>query len=131
MTDDFEGRPTCDIAYEELVRWITPGRSLKLDLRGMSARVLSVELLAGVTCAFAFGRTDAHSTAVPPAPNKAELNRPSDVRARGGRSLQELDILMMNLQQRIEQLEGRGASHQRSLNLPDPKEAKLRKRDKS
>lgn len=130
-SDDLEGRPTCDIAYEELVRWITPGRSLKLDMRGMSARVLSVELMTGVTCAFSFGRLEPTLAIAHP---KMESTRTPDQRSRSlGRSVQELDVVVMNLQQRIERLEAQKSSGQRSLDLPEPKEGKPRRglREKS
>ncbi|MBX9943041.1 MAG: hypothetical protein K2Y40_03070 [Reyranella sp.] len=123
--DDLHGRPTCDIAYEELIRWITPGRPLKSDLRGMSARALSVELLPGVTCAFAFGRADASHAPIP----KADSSRPTEQKRAAVRTLQEIDSALANVLQRIETLETRGL--QRSLALPEPKDNKTRKRDKS
>ncbi|WFP74739.1 hypothetical protein [Mesorhizobium sp. WSM4906] len=123
--DDFQGRPSCDIAYEELSRWITPGRSLKLDVRGASARVLSVELVLGVTSAFPYGRSDITSPnlALP----KAESTRNSTDRVRNGRSLQDLDFALQNLQKRIERLEEQGGNFQRSLALPEPKENRTRR----
>jgi hypothetical protein len=124
--DDLQGRPSCDIAYEEISRWITPGRSLKLDLRGMSARFVSVELVAGVTCVFAYGRTDTVSSTTPT--SRAEPTRSQTDRSRvGGRTLQELEIFVLNLQQRIERLEAQETRAQRSLDLPEPKEGKSRK----
>jgi hypothetical protein len=124
--DDLQGRPTCDVAYEEITRWITPGRSLKLDLRGMSARALSVELTAGVTCVFAHGRADMISSSAPT--SRAEPTRSQTDRSKvSGRSLQELDFTVLNLQQRIERLEARETSTQRSFDLPEPKAGKSRK----
>jgi hypothetical protein len=126
--DDLQGRPTCDIAYEELIRWITPGRSLKLDLRGMSARTLTVELVAGVTCVFAYGRLD--TVAMSNTTSKAEAARTPSAESRSagsGRTLQDLETVMMNVLRRVERLETQIISRQRSLNLPDPTEGKSRK----
>ncbi len=124
--DDLQGRPSCDIAYEELIRWITPGRPLKLDVRGMSARVLSVELVPGVTCVLPYGRTDsATSTA-----SRRELTDTSSAdrtKPGSGRSLNEIDVLVTNLQQRIERLEWRDANAQPSLDLPDSKDSRVRR----
>jgi hypothetical protein len=125
-SDDLQGRPSCDIAYDELIRWITPGRSLKLDVRGMSSRVLSVELAPGVTCVFSHGRTEPTASTAP----RNELARTSiGERAKVGssRTLYELDIVVTDLQQRIGRLEGRDASAQHSLDLPDPKDSRNRK----
>ncbi|TKD48369.1 MAG: hypothetical protein E5W98_01250 [Mesorhizobium sp.] len=122
---DLEGRPSCDIAYEELSRWITPGRSLKLDVRGTSARVLSVELMLGVTSAFPYGRND---SVLPASGNsRAESTRNQSDKVRGGRSLQDLDVALQNLLHRIERLEEQGGDFQRSLSLPEPKENRSRK----
>jgi hypothetical protein len=120
--DDLRGRPSCDVAYEELVRWITPGRSLRLDLRGMSTRALSVELVLGVTCTFSYGRMDTNAS-VPSSPSRGQVDRPK----MSGRTLQELDIAVLNLQQRVELLEAEASSSQGILDLPGPKEGRGRK----
>lgn len=123
--DDLKTRPSCDIAYDELVRWITPGRSLKLDVRGMSARALSVELVTGVTCMFPYGRSDASSAAPQSSTSRVEVSRSQVDRSRGsGRSLSELDTVVLNLQQRLERLETHGIQTQQSLEFPEPKGGK-------
>lgn len=123
--DDLHGRPSCDIAYDELARWITPGRSLKLDVRGMSARILSVELVAGVTCTFPYNRTDPVAT-----PTRTEVARgAAENRASSSaqHTLQDLDAVVMNLVRRVERLESRSADPQRTLGLAEPKDGKSRR----
>ena len=125
-SDDLQGRPSCDIAYEELTRWITPGRSIKLDVRGMSSRVLSVELVPGVTCVFPYGRAESVASTA----SRNEVSRtPTAERAKAGssRSLYELDVVVTDLQQRIEWLEGRDANAQPSLDLQDLKDSRSRR----
>lgn len=57
--DDLHNRPNCDIAYEELSRWLPRGKPGQMpDVRGMVARALSVEIWPGVTCAFFRGRIE-------------------------------------------------------------------------
>jgi hypothetical protein len=125
-TDDLEGRPSCDIAYEELVRWITPGRPLKLDVRGMSARVLTVELVPGVTCAFANGRSESvASSAARTEPTRAAM--PERANTSRSRSVYELELAMTALEHRIERLEGRHKDAQPSLDLGEPRESRNRK----
>lgn len=123
---DLAGRPSADIAYDELVRWITPGRPLKLDVRGMSPRSLAVELVPGVTCAFAYGRADGSANV-----SRNETARPSASSVRttpsGTRTLEEMDRLLTALQERVERLEGGAGSVQPTLGLPDPKDSKTRK----
>lgn len=127
MPDDLHGRPSCDIAYDELVRWITPGRSLKQDVRGMSARSLAVELVPGVTCVFAYGRGE--TTAVS---TKADSARPvTENRVSSSiRTLQDLALVVTSLLQRMDRLEAQNTTVQRSLDLPEPKEGKGRKGQK-
>ena len=57
-SDDIRRKPSCDIAFDELSRWIGSAASSKVPVRGMAARSLVVELLPGVTCTFAAGRSD-------------------------------------------------------------------------
>jgi len=124
--DDLQSRPSCDVAYEELIRWITPGRQIKLDIRGMFARVLSVELVPGVTCAFSHGRLEsaisAESRTYLPQTSTTERTK-----AGASRSLEALEDLMISLRQRIERLEERAANPQSSLDLPELKESRNRK----
>jgi hypothetical protein len=125
-SDDLHGRPSCDIAYEELTRWITPGRSLKLDVRGMSSRVLSVELVPGVTCVFSYGRADSTvSVASRNEPPRSSISERAKVGS--GRGLYELDVVVADLQQRVERLEGRDPNVQQSLDLADPRDSRHRK----
>lgn len=121
---DLYGRPSCDIAYDELTRWITPGRSIKVDVRGMSARALAVELSPGVTCTFAYNRLE-----TPPSLAKADLAKgTTENRSTSGtRTLQDLELVVMNLQRRIERIETGSIGSQRSLDLAEPKEGKNRK----
>lgn len=56
---DFGGRPSCDTAFEQLVRWLSPNRPQRLNVRGMSARALLVEVMLGFTCMFALGKSEA------------------------------------------------------------------------
>lgn len=55
---DLADRPSCDISYEEAMRWITPGRALRTDVNGMSNRYLNIEIEPGVSGIFAFGNTE-------------------------------------------------------------------------
>lgn len=110
---DLRARPTGDVAYEELTRWITPGRSLKLDIRGMSARALAVELVTGVTCTFAYGRSETTTTS----PNADKDRFPGDKPRSSARPTNSLEILVASLQKRIERLEAREDSDQGRLDL--------------
>lgn len=123
--DDLQGRPSSDIAYEELIRWIKPGRVQKLDLRAMSARTLSVEIMTGVTCMFSYSRTDVASTSstrVEPARSHIDRSRG------GGRTLQDLDNIVMNLQSRIDNLEKQITNPQHNLDIIGAKEGRSRKK---
>jgi hypothetical protein len=55
---DLDEKPQCDIAYDEISRWLNGVTPSKLPLRGMAARSLSIEIFLGVTCPFAVGRAE-------------------------------------------------------------------------
>lgn len=56
---DFEFKPSCDIAFEEISRWLgSDTNANKVSLRGMASRTLNIELFHGVTCPFAVGRLE-------------------------------------------------------------------------
>jgi len=120
--DDLQCRPICDISFEELVRRVTPGRSFKLDFRGMSARILSVELMPGITCNFAQSRAEASSTAT----TRNDAHRPSANSERfkidNNRSQQDINSVLNSILQRVERLEEREANHQSSLDFQDTKD---------
>lgn len=123
---DLKDRPTCDVAYEELIRWITPGRSLKMDIRGMSARALAVELVTGVTCTFPYGRSESASSVA-----QAERDRfPGDKPRAGTKVGNALETLVLSLQKRVERLEARENGDQGHLDL-GPKEPTARKAPKN
>jgi len=124
-SDDLQGRPSSDISYEELIRWITPGRSLKLDVRGMSARSLTVELAPGVSSVFAYGRAESvsHNTVQPKAEAARSVSENSSTAM--ARAIQELSGLVTAVVRRVERLEEK--NRQTSLLLPEPKEGVRRR----
>lgn len=124
---DIETRPACDIAYEELSRWLAPGKSSqRIDVRGMSARTISVEILPGVTCAFAHSRPESAA----PATTQQRVEPPRfnyDNRNRAPRSAVDVEGLLQSIVQRLERLEQRSDTVQQSLDLPEPKDTKTRR----
>ncbi len=132
--NDFQTRPACDIAYEELSRWISPGKSSqRLELRGMAARTLAVEIVPGVTCAFAHGRSEIVAAPSPTNTQRADVRVPPIDRTRnsGFRNLSDIDALVTNLLNRVERLEQTKAGGQASLDLPEPKDLKIKKGGRS
>jgi hypothetical protein len=126
--DDLDGRPMCDIGFDELVRWVTPGRSLKLDVRGLSASALNVELMPGVTCSFPTPRptvSASTSTSTSTSTSKVESRYESD-RARNSAGA-EFESALRSLQQRVSRLEEQNLSNQQSFDLPEVKENRSRK----
>lgn len=97
---DLRTRPSSDIAYDELSRWLgAPGKPQKITVRGMAARSVSVELMLGVTCSFPLGRQEPVSTSRPEA---------IDTRARGGTTpvtSGEFTAALTGLLRRLEKLE--------------------------
>jgi hypothetical protein len=58
---DLRSKPSCDIAFEEVSRWLGPNSTLaNFSIRGMAARSINVELVYGVTSPFAIGRVEQH-----------------------------------------------------------------------
>ena len=119
---DLQTRPSCDIAYEELSRWLAPGKSSqKLDLRGMSARILLVEITLGVTSAFSFGRVEPTAQLTSPRAEAAREGGPEQrQRGLGQRSLAEVDSLLTSLLHRMDRIEQVAAIGQPSLDLAEP-----------
>jgi hypothetical protein len=68
---DLEGRPRCDIAYDELTRWLGGAQSPRVGLRGMTAWAANVEILPGVTCPFALDRVESATTETTSYPSSA------------------------------------------------------------
>ncbi len=122
---DLQGRPSCDVAYEELSRWLTPGRTgQRLDLRGMSPRILSVEIIPGVTCPFAYGRLEPASQPVTVPRGEPTKSATIDQRPYAQRSAIETDALITRILQRVDRLEQMISGQQPSLDMPDPRVAK-------
>jgi hypothetical protein len=66
LESDLVEKPQCDIAYDEISRWLNGVTASKLPLRGMAARSLSVEIYLGVTCPFAVGRIETSKVEITP-----------------------------------------------------------------
>lgn len=129
--DDLDGRPSSDIAFDEVIRWVTPGRSLKLDVRSLSASAITVELVAGVTCSFPLSRAGVSSAASSTVSSSsasavaASGSLRTDYRQDSDRSrygFAEVDAAIRSLQQRVAKLEAQSSASQSSLDLPQPKE---------
>lgn len=124
---DLEGRPSSDIAYDELVRWLAPGRpNQRLEVRAMSARSLMVEISPGVSCAFAQGRGEPIPATQPRVEPARESSRPDTTTSRirsDPRSIDALFDVVNSLAQRVERLES-SVAVQSSLGLPDPRTGK-------
>jgi hypothetical protein len=55
-SSDLFSKPRCDIAFEELDRWIGNSMPQQIPVRGAAARTLNVELVPGVTCPIPLSR---------------------------------------------------------------------------
>jgi hypothetical protein len=55
---DLEEKPHCDIAYDEIHRWMNGVTVSRLPIRGMAARAINIEIALGVNCTFASGRQE-------------------------------------------------------------------------
>lgn len=119
---DFVTRPTADVAYDELARWLSPTTNpSRLNLRGMALRTLSVELVHGVNCSFAFGRSDASKEATRPEQTSDNRQRNQGVGTR--RNTPDATSPMDDLLKRLEKIEKAlslsGAGTQATLDLPE------------
>lgn len=122
-SSDLEAKPSADISFDELIRWLGPGRNgHRVEVRGMAARTISVELLPGVSASFAQNRADA---ALAQTPARREFVREERTTApiskpRSDMRLEDVWEGLMTLTQRVERLERNGAQTQNTLDLPDP-----------
>lgn len=121
---DLEGRPTCDIAFEELDRWITPGRAPRLDVRGNFSRVLSVELVTGVTTSFSVNRSANASTSTP---TKADVRNDTERSRSLSPAQMDVELSIKALHQRVSRLEEQASNAQKSLDFSLEKETKNKK----
>ena len=110
---DLESRPSCDVAYDELVRWIGPSTN-RLALRGMHLRALTVEVSLGVNCPFSLGRSEPVKEAPRDQVSDKDRNASSTSRTIG-HIAESLD----NLTRRVAELEKRANAAQRELEFPE------------
>jgi hypothetical protein len=127
MPVDLTSRPTSDVSYDELARWIGPGASSKLSIRGMASRSLNVELMVGVSSSFPIGRPDVVSTREV---TREQPKVPKIIPAPGP-TLQDIGEIVARLERRLERLESASSKEadnaQQKLDLADG-EAKPSKR---
>lgn len=107
---DLEGRPRCDIAYQELARWLGGGGASRIVLRGMAGRTLNVELAPGVNALFGAARLETRSDVGISGPSAQHAVVSGRARAAQGSGAVTLDAVMRalsDLARRVEQLEVR------------------------
>lgn len=115
---DLLEKPSADIAFEELDRWLAGADRGRVSVRGMVLRSLAIEIVPGVVCPFPSGRI------AEPAIDERNANRSTVARQRsldlrtsaeetprsndrGSNSVNVSDLAeaLLSLQSRIEQLE--------------------------
>lgn len=115
---DLLEKPSADIAFEELDRWLTGADRGRVSVRGMVLRSLAIEIVPGVVCPFPSGRiaevvvdernanrsTIARQRSLDLRTSAEEALRSND---RGSSSINVTDLTeaLLSLQARIEQLE--------------------------
>ena len=120
-SSDFEAKPAADIAFDELIRWLSPHRAVqRVDVRGMTARTLSVELMPGVTSSFAMGRAEQPSVHLTTRPEPAREPTVSVARHRSEPTLQDVWEGLVSLTQRVASLERQKQDVQPKLDLAPP-----------
>jgi hypothetical protein len=125
---DLQSKPSCDIAFEEISRWLgSDTNTAKISLRGMAARSINIELLHGVTCPFAVGRLESYrseSSSIP-APNRSEAQDATRPKATTvGTSPQVLNTLEL-LTKRIEVVEKAITRIREDMNAPEAPQTDL------
>lgn len=113
---DLYERPSADIAYDELSRWLGPSGSKRPTVRSMSARTLNIEIIPGVVAPFSL---TGEAQIEPPPRNR---NDAAPVVATGRRAQQapgrdamsELMTALKDLRDRVSSLE-----NDRSAQTPD------------
>lgn len=100
---DLQSKPSCDIAFEEISRWLgSDPAAAKISLRGMAARSINIELIHGVTCPFAIGRlesyrSETHSAAAPARTETQENSKPRATATVNPQITAVLDLLARRL----------------------------------
>lgn len=120
---DLETKPTADISFDELIRWLGPGRTgHRVEVRGMAARTISVELLPGVSASFAQSRGEAAAvqTSTRRESLRDERATAPTSRTRGDLRLEDVWEGLMTLTQRVDRLERAAPQTQNTLDLRDP-----------
>lgn len=114
---DLFTKPGCDIAYDELIRWLPGMNRARVSIRGMVARTLTVELAPGVSTPFALARQGVDRSDAPVTPDSSQRllsleTSHSRVRATdwSGPSVAELAEFVDVLTRRVAALEAAGAS---------------------
>ncbi|WP_147262147.1 hypothetical protein [Thalassospira xiamenensis] len=104
---DLNSRPSCDVSYEELSRWFSnEGKLNNINVRGMISRSLNVEVSLGVTCSFAYVRSDTVASKEVISRNTYEKTRRDNLASQHEFvSAQEFNHVINSLSQRIARLE--------------------------
>jgi hypothetical protein len=107
VQSDLEEKPHCDIAYDEIHRWMNGVTASRLPIRGMAARAINIEISLGVNCTFASGKQEqarieaAASSASASAQAEIQRNRSSQ----GASQIPFLSRSMEELRKRVDQID--------------------------
>lgn len=115
---DLLEKPSADIAFEELDRWLAGADRGRVSVRGMVLRSLAIEIVPGVVCPFPAGRiaepaVEERNTSRAAVARQRSLDlrtsaeEPARSNNRGSSSINVSDLAeaLVSLQARIEQLE--------------------------
>ena len=112
---DLQARPSSDVSYDELARWIGGStQHPKIPVRGMAARSVVVELTFGVACAFPFGRQEQPRDDAP-----VTRERSKQPVASNSAATDPLSALVKRVEQ-LESLVSKLTSGEPQLDLPAP-----------
>ncbi|MGA8078120.1 MAG: hypothetical protein WB868_12110 [Xanthobacteraceae bacterium] len=103
---DLLSKPTCDVAFEEISRWLgADSNASKISLRGMAARTLNVELIPGVNCPFGIGRLESARFDTSAGQPTARVEGSENIRARPSATSGQASGAFGSFSRRIERLE--------------------------
>lgn len=112
-TPDLSERPSADISYEELSRWLGPSGSKRPPVRAMSARNLNVEIIPGVIAPFSLPPEGQTESSARPRQESVPDRRPPV--AQGRDNMSEIMRAVRELRDRVAFLETRNSGETAEL----------------